>query len=143
MEFETKVKLRMFFSVLIILAGGYLLYFANTSLALTAKEYFIGFYTGTGLGLIGAGSATFIKNLIYQLNPNKLKKAKIEESDERNLYLWIQAGHRTLIITIALLFISLIFVGVSEPIVFNTILNTLAAISFVYLINYIILKKTH
>lgn len=137
-----RIKLRILYSVLLIILGGASLYVGtNVPLASGNSDYSSGYYVGLGFGLIAAAVITIIKNVRLLKNEQALKQQEIYESDERNqmigLKSWSYAGYAMFI----LLYISLLFAGAINVIVMNTLLVILAAFAICLFISKCILMK--
>lgn len=139
---KRRIKLRILYSVLLIILGGASLYVGiNVPLASGNSDYSSGYYVGLGFGLIAAAVITIIKNVRLLKNEEALKQQEIYESDERNqmigLKSWSYAGYAMFI----LLYIALLFAGAINVIVMNTLLVVLGAFAICLFISKCILKK--
>lgn len=139
---EQKIKLRILFSIILLILGGASLYVGTCiPLASGNTDYSSGYYVGLGCGLIAAAIITIIKNIRLLKNKEALKQREIYESDERNrmigLKCWSYAGYAMFI----LLYIALLFAGAINVVVMNTILVILAGFALCLLISKCILNK--
>lgn len=143
-SYKNKVIIKNFISIGIVLLG-----IASLTLSICMKmgiinsinDFSNGFYTGTGGGLIGAGIATIIKNVILLRNEEKLKKAEIESNDERNKLIGQKTLSISAIIGFFIIYICLIISGFYNEVVFSTLLCCLGGIGLIAFVVYIILNK--
>ena len=141
-KIENRVKLRIFYGVLLIILGGVSLYVGIcVPLASGNSDYSSGYYVGLGAGLIAAAVITLIKNIRLLKNPDALKQREIYEADERNrmigLKSWSYAGYAMFI----LLYIALLFAGAVNVVIMNTLLVILAAFALCLFVSKCILTK--
>ena len=142
MDFRKKVKLRIWISAVLIVLGaisvGTVFY-----LGLVGEGFIAGFYFGLGFGLIGAGIATIIRNMIYLKNADKFKAAETIYRDERNRFIANKTWSLTALIMLFLLYAAVIVAGVYNIVVFGALLAVLGAFGLVLLVVQIILKKMY
>ncbi|MBP7349347.1 MAG: hypothetical protein KA965_11765 [Butyrivibrio sp.] len=99
-------------------------------------DYTEGLYLGIGTGLVACGTILIIKRKRILADEEKLKKARIAESDERNLAI-ANASWKTA--TIALLFAvyaEFLIAGISMPQVARAAESLIAIFFIVYLVAY-------
>ena len=140
---EKRVKLRIVYSVCLLILGIASLYVGNfVPLASGNMDYSSGFYSGLGCGLIAAAVITIIKNVRLLKNKEALKQRDIYESDERNrligLKSWSYAGYAMFVI----LYIALLAAGALNVVIMNTIMVVLAGFALCLLISRIIVERT-
>jgi len=148
MDFRKKVKLRIYFSALLIVLGalavGIVLSFEPFAADIAHDKSFTqGFYFGMGFGLIGAGIATIIKNMRYLKSAEKFKAAEIAAKDERNRYIANRTWSISAFIMLFLIYMAVIIAGMYNMLVFSTLLAVLGAYGLILLIVHIILKKMY
>lgn len=141
-KIENRIKLRILYSVLLIILGGASLYVGTcVPLASGNSDYSSGYYVGLGAGLIAAAVITIIKNIRLLKNQEALKQREIYEADERNrmigLKSWSYAGYAMFI----LLYIALLFAGAVNVVIMNTLLVILAAFALCLFVSKCILTK--
>ena len=145
MDYIRKVKLRIGVSALIILLGLASIVmsfmFKDVLLIATNNSFANGFYAGMGGGLIGAGIATLIKNAKLLKDADKRKEAEIQEKDERNLYISLNAWKYTGFAMLYILYIGIIISGFINVTVFLTLLCVFGVAGLCMLISYLILRK--
>jgi hypothetical protein len=142
MDFRKKVNMRIWFSVLLILLGAVsigIVYFFG----LFGTSFRAGFYFGLGAGLIGAGTATIIRNVIYLKNASKFKAAEIADKDERNRFIINRTWSLSAAIMLFLIYMAVIVGGILDITIFFTLLAVLGAFVLVLLIVQIVLKKLY
>ena len=140
---EKRVKLRIVYSVCLLILGITSLYVGNfVPLASGNMDYSSGFYSGLGCGLIAAAVITIIKNVRLLKNKEALKQRDIYESDERKrligLKSWSYAGYAMFVI----LYIALLAAGALNVVIMNTIMVVLAGFALCLLISRIIVERT-
>jgi peptidoglycan/LPS O-acetylase OafA/YrhL len=142
MEFGKKVKLRIWFSAVLIVLGaltvGAIFYYG-----LIGADFSSGFYFGLGFGLICAGIATIIKNMIYLKNAEKFKAAEIAYKDERNRYISNKTWSVSALIMLFLIYLAVVIAGSYNMMVFFTLLAVLGVFGLVLLIVQTVLKKIY
>ena len=105
------------------------------------NDYTEGLYLGIGTGLVACGTILIVKRKRLLADEEKLKKARIAESDERNLAI-ANASWKTA--TIALLFAvyaEFLIAGISMPQVARAAEILIAVFFVVYLVSYRINAK--
>lgn len=139
---EQKIKLRIIYSVLLIILGIASLYVGiYIPLASGNTAFSSGFYTGIGSGLIAASVITIIKNVRLLKNKEALKRREIYESDERNRMIGLKSWSYTGYIMFILLYAALLFAGAMNVLVMKTILAILAAFAVCLFLSRCILSK--
>ena len=85
MKYETRVKVRVGFSMAVAAVG-----IGTVVTAILGGNDFLqvrDWYIGSGMGLLGAGIALAVKNSLLLNNSAKMEQTRVWEEDERNLYL--------------------------------------------------------
>ncbi len=142
MNIKKKIKLRMIYSVILMVLGAASLYVGNFVVINSGDaEYSAGYYTGLGFGVIAAAAITLVKYILLLKNPEKLKAREIYESDERNkmigLKTWSWAGYAMFI----LLYVAQMVAGMFNVVVMNTLLVVLAVFALCLFVCGVVLKK--
>ena len=142
MSIEKKIKLRMVYSVILMVLGAISLYIGSfVTLDSGNAEYSAGYYTGLGFGVTAAAIITIIKNVLLLKNPEKLKSREIYESDERNKMIgsktWAWAGYAMFII----LYVAQMVAGMYNVLIMNTLLVVLAVFALCLFVSGTILRK--
>jgi len=140
---EEKVKFRILLSVALIVLGMASIIISIIFEHSIPSDFFRGFYAGTGGGLIGAGVIMLAMNIVLLKNKEKLKKTEIEENDERNKFLWSKASSLSFLITFFSLYGGLLIAGIFNIVVFYTILCLAAAMFFIFLVTFLVVRKIY
>lgn len=91
-------------------------YYMEFSDKMKADDYMLGVYCGIGVGLFVCGIALLIKNKRLLKDEAKLKEARLQATDERNVEIGMRAQKvATIVLLIALYFVFLIG-GMYDPI---------------------------
>ncbi|MCL1906219.1 MAG: hypothetical protein FWG06_04360 [Clostridiales bacterium] len=148
MDFGKKVKMRIWGSAVLIVLGaitaGIVLFLEPLSAEYSNDASFLlGFYFGLGFGLIGAGTATIIKNTRYLKNADKFKAAEIAYKDERNRFISNKTWSVSALAMLVLIYLAVIISGVYNMMVFRTLLMVLGVFGLVLLIVNTTLKRIY
>lgn len=104
-------------------------------------EHILGVYCGFGTGLAIAGIILFVRNMILLGNEEKLKKDRLENTDERLMEIGNRAG-KTAIKTVLLVGTAAAMIcGIYEPVLIKAMLFMLDVFLFSYLIAYAYHKR--
>ena len=101
-----------------------------------ADNEMAGYYTGFCGGLVGAGIILIAKNRTILKDEDKLKKAKIERSDERNA----QINTCALKVAFAVLFVGMYFVMLIGGLWYPVLTLILTAMIMLFLASYLIAR---
>lgn len=143
-RFEKKLKMRILLSFILLLLGILsisVILIAKYGLEVTMNDYMIGFYTGTGGGLVGAGIITIIKNIRWLKDEKKRRAVQLEEYDERNEYLRLRTMSISAYCMIFLLYGGTVITGMLNETVSKTLLITMFIYTFMILMIYLIVRK--
>ena len=148
MDFGKRVKMRIWGSVLLIVLGalavGIVLFLEPLSTEYSHDMSFVlGFYFGLGFGLIGAGTATIIKNTRYLKSTDKFKAAEIAYKDERNRFISNKTLSVSALTMLILTYLAVIISGIYNIVIFRTLLAVLGVFGLVLLTVSTILKKMY
>ena len=148
MDFGKRVKMRIWGSAVLIVLGalavGIVLFLESLGAEYSHDTSFaLGFYLGLGLGLIGAGSTTIIKNVRYLKNTDKFKAAEIAYKDERNRFISNKTWSVSAFTMLVLIYLAVIISGIYDIVVFRTLLAVLGVFGLVLLIVNTVLKKIY
>lgn len=141
MNFESKLKVRMFKFVILLLIG-----IIAVSVAIIVKlstgidSYSTGYLAGTGGSLIAISILMIIKNKLALNDKEKQKQMRIEENDERNLLLTYKSGYYAMLITAVTLYISTFFFAFSNVAILFTLSTVTGLLVFIYIIIYFVLR---
>lgn len=87
-EYRRELKVRNVIYAILMLAGigiTVFAYYAYAFMDLAVEEYTLGFYCGAGTGVFVGAGILLIRNCIVMKDEQRLKEARLENSDERNL----------------------------------------------------------
>lgn len=128
----------LFFVGIVIAAAAFI---ADAKDITALPEYMLGVYSGVGTGIVFAAAALFVKNLILLKDENKLKKSRIENSDERLTEISNLAVRTAIkVMLLAILAVSMIG-GIFYPILVKLLLFILVCFLFSYIVAFRIYQK--
>ena len=143
-KFEKKIKIRIITCIFIItfgIASLVLAIYGSTKGIFMSGSDMPGFYTGIGGGLIGAGIATIVRNVIWLKDEEKRKSRQLMEYDERNLYIRNNTMAFSGYIMIAVLYLGIIVSGIfNEPLSWILLMLLGLYLMLIFVIN-LLLKK--
>lgn len=142
MKFESKLKLRCAYSIVILVLGVCALVLGIIKNIQNDSDFgLFAFYAGTGGGLIGVGIATLKKNLSALKDKKKLEGLKVEEQDERNILIIYKAGYYTFASSAFILYVVSLYLMFIESDLFLPVMGVCSGIVFLNLIFYVIVRK--
>ena len=114
-QIQTKNKY-MWGLILLGLITAVIAYYMEFSGKMKVDDYMLGVYCGLGVGLVASGIAFLIRNKRLLKDEAKLKEARLQATDERNVEIGMRAQKIAAIVL--LVAISLVFLigGVYDPI---------------------------
>ncbi len=147
MTFPSKTKFRMFVGAALFFLGlvSFILslgMFPNIQTS-GMQDFTKGFYSGLGCGLMAAGVVCFVRNLLLLKNPEKMKKAKLEEEDERNIFLYNKTAYLGGLICFFGVYIATLIAGLVNAVVFSTLLWVLCGALIILFTTYLICRKVY
>lgn len=145
-EYARVIKRRMvFYGGLFLLGVITLVVFLGVDLngKLGITEDMISFFTGTGSGLIGGSAALLIKNKWLLKNDEELRRARIEESDERNMKIVSESMKVTLLVQFIAMYLVMAIGGLWYPVLIKMMSFLICLCLFVYCISYKIMSKKY
>ena len=115
-------------------------------IALILKNYIVndflrGFYVGIGIGLTGASVSLIIRFKKLLANKEKLQEKKIEENDERNVYIQIRTAYISFIVSLIVIYLIFIISGLFNLTVFLTLFVVLLFMITILILVYFRVKK--
>jgi hypothetical protein len=142
MDFEKKLKMRIVKMVLILVIGIAALT-VGTIIKLSAglDDFSAGYLTGTGGGLIVISIVLIARNAIALKNKDKQKLMRIEEQDERNLYLAYKSGYYSMITTAVIVYTASFYLAFTDPQTLRIMTSIISLLFFSYLIVFLYLKR--
>ena len=142
-EFVQYIKKRDRLLILLPIAGALLLALGLCGewLGLPIPEYMCGFYTGAGTGLIGAAIVMGIKHRRLIRDEEKIKKARLEMSDERLRTISKAAFRMAAIVLMAAMYLIAFIGGIFYPILTAILLVMVFIFLLAYAIAYHVFEK--
>lgn len=115
-------------------------------IALIFKNYIVndflrGFYVGIGIGLTAASISLIIRFKKLLANKEKLQEKKIEENDERNIYIQIRTAYISFIVSLIVIYLVFIISGLFNLTVFLTLFGVLLFMIATLILVYFGVKK--
>ena len=104
-------------------------------------EYILGVYCGFGTGLVLAGVILFVRNMILLGNEEKLKKDRLENSDERLIEIGSRAGRAAMKTVMLVGTAAAMICGIYEPVLIKALVFTLDVFIFAYVAALAYYKK--
>ena len=83
---------------------------------MNVDDYMLGVYCGIGVGLVGAGVALLIRNKRLLKDETKLKEARLQATDERNVEIGMRAQKIAAIVLLVAIYLVFLIGGVYDPI---------------------------
>ncbi len=139
MKYETRVKIRVGFSMAVAVVG-----IGTVVTAILGGKEFLqmrSWYIGSGMGLLGAGIALAVKNILLLNNSEKMEQARVREEDERNLYLRDKAMALSGYLTIGVLYSCTLIFGVVNPMVAQVLLLVLCGYLIAMCVIYWMIRR--
>ena len=79
-------------------------------------DYMLGVYCGLGVGLVASGIAFLIRNKRLLKDETKLKEARLQATDERNVEIGMRAQKIAAIVLLVAIYLVFLIGGVYDPI---------------------------
>lgn len=140
MKFENKLKLRCSWSVFCFLLGVATIILSAFSMT---QNHNAGYIAGVGGGLIGASVVILIKNISVLRNKTKMQHMQVEAQDERNLLISYKAGAFAFKLSLLGVYIWALIMMFTNFSHFQLFFYISALMVVIYLICYIITKKSN
>lgn len=139
MKYETVLKMRITISAVLAVLGMAALFAACSGWEVFADMK--SWYLGSGAGMVGAGIAMAMKNARILRDKQKTEQSRIQEYDERNLYLRDKTMACTGYLMIGILYAGTLISGVFSPLVSKVLLMVLCGYLVLMCGIYLILRK--
>ncbi|MFR5601366.1 MAG: hypothetical protein ACLTKI_02935 [Lachnospiraceae bacterium] len=145
-DFEKRIRMRIAVSVVLVIAGLAAVFLALFGSDLFGPQYSLdswsgGFYMGTGCGLTAAGMITIIKNIRLLRNPASREQKRLEEYDERNLYLRGKTMSIASYLLIGGMYVAIVILGGIRPAVAQVLIAVEGIFVFLIFVVNTILRK--
>lgn len=118
-EFRRQLKAKNKFMWLFIVLGIFsaaVAYYCEFFGEMNVDDYMLGVYCGIGVGLVGAGVALLIRNKRLLKDETKLKEARLQATDERNVEIGMRAQKIAAIVLLVAIYLVFLIGGVYDPI---------------------------
>lgn len=118
-EFRRQLKAKNKFMWLFIVLGIFsaaVAYYCEFFGKMNVDDYMLGVYCGIGVGLVGAGVALLIRNKRLLKDEMKLKEARLQATDERNVEIGMRAQKIAAIVLLVAIYLVFLIGGVYDPI---------------------------
>ena len=118
-EFRRQLKAKNKFMWLFIVLGIFsaaVAYYCEFFGKMNVDDYMLGVYCGIGVGLVGAGVALLIHNKRLLKDETKLKEARLQATDERNVEIGMRAQKIAAIVLLVAIYLVFLIGGVYDPI---------------------------
>ena len=102
-----------------------------------ADDYMLGVYCGIGVGLICSGIIFLIRNKRLMKDEGKLKEARLQVTDERNIEIGSRALRMAAFVLLIVMYLAFLFGGLYDPMISKLICVFL----IVYAIAWRVLNK--
>lgn len=143
-EYKRFIKRRMIYFIGTIILGAITLivtFLGNKIFSGSISEKMLGVYTGFGSGLIIAGTILLIKNRLLLKNEEKLRKSRIENTDERNKEISLKATRVALGVMLVIMYLVALIGGLWYPELTKILLTLVGVFLLAYLIAYKVISK--
>lgn len=138
-EYKGFIKKRIVCFIGVIILGVITLivtFLGNKIFSGSISEKMLGIYTGFGSGLIFAGAILLIKNSVLLKNEEKLRKRRIENTDERNKEISLKATRVALGVMLVTMYLVALIGGLWYPELTKILLILVGIFLLAYLIAY-------
>ncbi|WP_291630420.1 hypothetical protein [Clostridium sp.] len=143
-EYKKVIKRRIILFIGIIVLGLTTLivtFFGDKYLSLKISENMISTYSGFGTGLTVVGVVLLIKNILILKNEEKIRKARISNTDERIKAISLRASRFALAVMLVSMYLVALICGLWYPILTQVLFGIISVFLLSYLIAYIIISK--
>lgn len=114
-QIQTKNKY-MWGLILLGLITAVIAYYMEFSGKMKVDDYMLGVYCGLGVGLVASGIAFLIRNKRLLKDETKLKEARLQATDERNVEIGMRAQKIAAIVLLVAIYLVFLIGGVYDPI---------------------------
>ena len=114
-QIQTKNKY-MWGLILLGLITAVVAYYMEFSGKMKVDDYMLGVYCGLGVGLVASGIAFLIRNKRLLKDETKLKEARLQATDERNVEIGMRAQKIAAIVLLVAIYLVFLIGGVYDPI---------------------------
>lgn len=143
-EFRRQLKAKNKFMWLFIVLGIFsaaVAYYCEFFGKMNVDDYMLGVYCGIGVGLVGAGVALLIRNKRLLKDETKLKEARLQATDERNVEIGMRAQKIAAIVLLVAIYLVFLIGGVYDPILSKVMSCLICLFIVAYAIAWRVLNK--
>ena len=118
-EYRKQIQIKnkyMWGLILLGLITAAVAYYMEFSGRVKVDDYMLGVYCGLGIGLFACGIALLIRNKRLLKDEAKLKEARLQATDERNVEIGMRAQKVATIVLIVAMYLVFLIGGLYEPI---------------------------
>lgn len=139
-ELKTKNLVLGILMICSLVAAGIVLWAKRQGIS-KLSDYIAGVYCGAGTGIAIGCLINLIKNLIRMKDEEKLKKSRLENTDERILEIRDKAQRMAMLVLLLTIFAGGMIGGIFYPILIRTVLVLIYVFLFAYVIAYWVYQK--
>lgn len=143
-EFRRQLKAKNKFMWLFIVLGIFsaaVAYYYEFFGEMNVDDYMLGVYCGIGVGLVGAGVALLIRNKRLLKDEAKLKEARLEQTDERNVEIGIHAQRIAAMVLLVAMYLVFLLGGLYDSFLSKVMACLICLFVAVYSIAWRVLNK--
>ena len=104
-------------------------------------DYMLGVYCGIGVGLICSGIVFLIRNKRLMKDEGKLKEARLQVTDERNIEIGSRALRMAAFVLLIVMYLAFLFGGLYDPMISKLMSCMICLFLIVYAIAWRVLNK--
>ncbi len=127
--------------ILLGLITAVIAYYMEFSGKMKVDDYMLGVYCGLGVGLVASGIAFLIRNKRLLKDEAKLKKARLEQTDERNVEIGIHAQRIAAMVLLVAMYLVFLLGGLYESVLSKVMACLICLFVAVYSIAWRVLNK--
>ena len=143
-EFRRQLKAKNKFMWLFIVLGIFsaaVAYYCEFFGKMKVDDYMLGVYCGIGVGLVAAGVALLIRNKRLLKDEAKLKEARLEQTDERNVEIGIHAQRIAAMVLLVAMYLVFLLGGLYESVLSKVMACLICLFVVAYAIAWRVLNK--
>ena len=139
-QIQTKNKY-MWGLILLGLITAVVAYYMEFSGKMKVDDYMLGVYCGLGVGLVASGIAFLIRNKRLLKDETKLKEARLQATDERNVEIGMRAQKIAAIVLLVAIYLVFLIGGVYDPILSKVMSCLICLFIVAYAISWRVLNQ--
>ena len=116
-------------------------YYMEFSGKMKVDDYMLGVYCGIGVGLICSGIVFLIRNKRLMKDEGKLKEARLQVTDERNIEIGSRALRMAAFVLLIVMYLAFLFGGLYDPMISKLMSCMICLFLIVYAIAWRVLNK--